>query len=931
MPIKILKRFILLSMLCALLTNHANASCNTPVTITSARDGNWNTASTWNGGVVPSICDYVIINHTVTLNTSFTVGQNGTGGITINSGKTLSGSNTITIQGGGNYNVTNNGTLTISGLNMYSGSPGARFTNNGTTTINASINPDGNAIIHNAGTMTVNGNLTMNGATLNNYANANFTVTGILNLRINGNQSVLDNYGTINVNSNNATQALFVENGSIYNRVTGIINVPNGGFYEVGPASPVNYIYNENRITANYMDLHDNCYLENIDTIIINTDFHNNATTVMNTKSGYLRVGRDFFNDSKNTTAFSNNLGFVEIIRNFQNDRLINGTGGSFKIGGVSTNNVNGTITGTVDICDLSAGPSGVDNNLGYIGAGVTKCQYIAPCASAVPAAISGISSPCQNATGLTYSVAAVSGATNYTWSVPAGSSITSGQGTPSIIISAGTVSGNVSVTVTKACGTGTATKILTLYTGTPSQPGTIAFPPSTLCQSVSGYAYTITPVSKATSYTWSVPSGWTIINGQGTTTISVISGSTSGSISVTASNSCGTSAARTLSVSPSLTPSAPGIISMTSNGNNVLNNAVCSGQGFVANVSSVAGATDYIWSFPSGWNMNYPGSGNNCSACSYSVSGSTGSGSGSVTVAASNACGSSANSSMTINIVNGSVPATPVISGPTNPNAGSSVQYVASTNNATGFNWIVPTGWTITSGAGSSTITVTVGNQGQNGNITAQATTFCNGGTNPAGTKSVSPSEPLPVKLVRFEVLDQENYALLKWTTATELNNDYFEIQRSVNGFDFEKIGVVKGNGTKYSTSQYTFRDENYSSIRSSEFYYRFKQIDYNGDFEFSPIVGINKDVKDKKVVRSIYPMPFSNEINLEVDLPLQTPITITITDLTGKQLVEKTFNGIKGLNQFNITDQDQLQNGVYFINILFQDNIERIKIVKS
>jgi hypothetical protein len=166
----------------------------------------------------------------------------------------------------------------------------------------------------------------------------------------------------------------------------------------------------------------------------------------------------------------------------------------------------------------------------------------------ATPGAIAGTSPVCPGAT-TTYSISAVADANSYTWSVPAGWAINSGQGSTSINVTAGTSGGNISVFAVGTCGNSApSTRALTLLPAAPAQPGAITGSNS-VCANVS-QTYSIAAVPNATTYTWSVPSGWVINSGQGGTSISVTTSSNNGQISVTAANSCGTSVARSVLVS---------------------------------------------------------------------------------------------------------------------------------------------------------------------------------------------------------------------------------------------------------------------------------------------------------------------------------------------------------------------------------------------
>ncbi|HKR05572.1 MAG TPA: T9SS type A sorting domain-containing protein [Bacteroidia bacterium] len=151
--------------------------------------------------------------------------------------------------------------------------------------------------------------------------------------------------------------------------------------------------------------------------------------------------------------------------------------------------------------------------------------------------------------TNVPYSVANVAGVT-YNWTVPTGAVITNGQGTNAITVdfSASVVSGYVKVSAGNACGN-SAFRSAAVKT-TPVTPGMITG--NTSVTSCVNESYSISAISGAASYTWTVPSGSSIISGQGTTGISVDFGSTSGNISVKGVNACGSGTVRYLSITVS-------------------------------------------------------------------------------------------------------------------------------------------------------------------------------------------------------------------------------------------------------------------------------------------------------------------------------------------------------------------------------------------
>lgn len=191
----------------------------------------------------------------------------------------------------------------------------------------------------------------------------------------------------------------------------------------------------------------------------------------------------------------------------------------------------------------------------------------------ATPGAITGSASQCPGLTSQTYSIDAVINATTYTWGVPSGWSITSGQTTSSITVTTGATgeNGNITVTAGNNCGTSSARTLgVTVSPAAPAIPGAITGT-TPQCPALTGQAYSIAAVANATTYTWIVPTGWTITSGTGATSITVTTGSSgqNGNITVAASNSCGTSAANTLAVTVS---------SSSSGGTVASDQTICSG-----------------------------------------------------------------------------------------------------------------------------------------------------------------------------------------------------------------------------------------------------------------------------------------------------------------------------------------------------------------
>jgi hypothetical protein len=341
---------------------------------------------------------------------------------------------------------------------------------------------------------------------------------------------------------------------------------------------------------------------------------------------------------------------------------------------------------------------------------------------SVVAGDITGTATVCEGQDGVTYSITTVAGATSYTWSLPTGATIESGSGTSSISVNYASTatSGNVIVTPVGTCGNGTASPPFAVTVNTiPVTPGSIDGPAAP-CASATA-TYSVIPVTGATFYNWTLPGGWS--GSSNSSNITATPGS-SGTITVSASNTCGTSTAQSLSVTVGQAPATPGSISGST--------SVCGSGNIIYSVTAVSGANSYNWTLPNGWSG---------SSTSNSITATPGNAGGNITVSATNTCGTSAVQSLSVTV--GQSPVTPgSISGPASVCGSGNVTYsVPAVSGATSYNWTLPGGW-----SGSSTsasITLTPGNTG--GNITVSATNTC--GTSAAQSLSVTvgqgPSTP--------------------------------------------------------------------------------------------------------------------------------------------------------------------------------------------
>jgi phage-related protein len=372
--------------------------------------------------------------------------------------------------------------------------------------------------------------------------------------------------------------------------------------------------------------------------------------------------------------------------------------------------------TGTSTSNSITATPSSFPGNITVTAnnsCGASAIQTLSVTANnppVQPGAITGSSTFCQG-NALTYSISAVSGATSYTWSLPNG--WTGSSTSTSINATAGANGGTISVTANSACGSSTAQTLSVSPNSSVAQPGAITGSTS-FCQG-NALTYSISAVSGATSYTWTLPNGWT--GSSTTTSINATAGSNGGTISVIANGTCGSSPAQTLTVSPSATPAQPGSITGSS--------SYCLGQALSYSISAVSGASSYTWTLPNGWTGS-------SSTTSISTIGST---AGNISVVANGTCGSSA--AQTLAVAPATAPAQPgAITGNSSYCIGQSISYsISAVNGASSYTWTLPNGWT-----GSSTTTSISSVGSTAGTISVTANNSC-GIASAAQTLAVAPA----------------------------------------------------------------------------------------------------------------------------------------------------------------------------------------------
>jgi len=200
------------------------------------------------------------------------------------------------------------------------------------------------------------------------------------------------------------------------------------------------------------------------------------------------------------------------------------------------------------------------------------------------------------------------------------------------------------------------------------------------------------------------------------------------------------------------------------------------------------------------------------------------------------------------------------------------------------------------------------------------------NGSTFRIGFATSSPFIPVPVEFISFTATSNGKEVILNWTTATEMNNQLFEVQRSFEGSDFASIGFVNGKGTTTERQDYTYRDK---ILADGKYAYRLKQIDYLGRYEYSDIIEIELRIFNSYMLEQNYPNPFNPTTKIGYGIKEKSKVKVTVLNSIGEEVAllvnEEKEPGFHSL-EFNAVN---LPSGVYFYQLKAGSFVETKKMV--
>jgi endonuclease/exonuclease/phosphatase family metal-dependent hydrolase len=168
-----------------------------------------------------------------------------------------------------------------------------------------------------------------------------------------------------------------------------------------------------------------------------------------------------------------------------------------------------------------------------------------------------------------------------------------------------------------------------------------------------------------------------------------------------------------------------------------------------------------------------------------------------------------------------------------------------------------------------------------------------------------------MPVELTFFSGTLNGRNVELRWRTETEVNNYGFEIECAAENMDWKKIGFVEGQGNSSSSKNYTYID--LVNVSSGNLYYRLKQVDNDGSFEYSDVVSVQVSIPSEYRLSQNYPNPFNPETRIEFTLPEKQLVSVKVYNLLGEYAAE-IVNEVKEAGKYSVVfNASGLPSGMY------------------
>lgn len=173
----------------------------------------------------------------------------------------------------------------------------------------------------------------------------------------------------------------------------------------------------------------------------------------------------------------------------------------------------------------------------------------------------------------------------------------------------------------------------------------------------------------------------------------------------------------------------------------------------------------------------------------------------------------------------------------------------------------------------------------------------------------------PVPVELTSLLADAVDDNIILKWETATELNNSGFSVERKSSvKTNWSEVSFVKGAGNSLEKKVYTFRDKN---VPVGKYSYRLRQVDFDGTIKFSPVVEVDVKTPEKFALLQNYPNPFNPDTRIKFSLPVKSPVRITIYSALGEKVAEPFAGNMEAGFHELLFSASKISSGTYFYRI--------------
>jgi len=184
-----------------------------------------------------------------------------------------------------------------------------------------------------------------------------------------------------------------------------------------------------------------------------------------------------------------------------------------------------------------------------------------------------------------------------------------------------------------------------------------------------------------------------------------------------------------------------------------------------------------------------------------------------------------------------------------------------------------------------------------------------------------------LPIELLVFdgEVQAKGNYVY--WVTATEIDNDFFTLERSFDGNSFEEVAYIDGAGNSIVNLSYDFMDVD---ARQGSNFYRLRQTDFNGTNTVSETIELFREFDDNLI--TISPIPADYFVTVTLESSVEKEVNLGVYDITGKEIIYQEVDVVEGINTVELS-LETLSSGVYFLTIVSEqgDDMKTRKFIKN